>query len=366
MNSVDDTSAHLGTSDGLHGEDQSTLLIFVLDTSPSAWAGLSSQISFKEVVECMLIYINAHLSFNNLNTVAVLAAHTSGAHYLHPALNSGKSGSSSAVSSTSQSNSHSTHSSRIANGTTMYRQFREVNDTVLGQLNRLLGPNALKDENSSVSNGSSTNSGAKIGGNNYYSHSSSAISGALSLALSYISKAHEKHKSARFGARILLLSASGDISSQYIPTMNCIFAAQKMKVPIDVCKLGGDTVFLQQAADSTNGSYIKVDHPSGLMQYLLSAFMVEPAMRKHVVLPTQTDVDFKAACFVSKSVVDIGYVCSVCLCIMKDIPMLGQCPMCQTEYDNKALANLRKVPVVVVRKRAKKKKLDGTPTPTPA
>lgn len=355
MNSVDDTSARLGTNDAasaVQSEETPTLLAFILDTNPGAWTELESQqqISFKEAVECMLVYINAHLSFNNLNSVTVIAAHTTGAEYLYPKIERNEND---AV--------EGALPSHVANGATMYRQFREVSNTILQQLDKLLSHPEIK------SNGLSS---SQHNQNTTYNESSSAVSGALSLALSYINKSQEKRPSARFGARILLLNTSKDISSQYIPTMNCIFAAQKMKVPIDVCKLGGDTVFLQQAADSTNGTYIRIadnsgdddkssqSHPKGLMQYLLSAFMVEPCMRSHVVLATQTDIDFKAACFVTKSVLDVGYVCSVCLCIMKDIPARGECPMCQTVYEEHRLTALSKVPVVVVRKKAKKKKVD--------
>lgn len=70
--------------------------------------------------------------------------------------------------------------------------------------------------------------------------------------------------------------------------MNSIFSAQKLvrrlaldrirlltahvwqKVTIDVCKLfGADSVFLQQAAHLTGGSYIQVERPDSLLQYLM-------------------------------------------------------------------------------------------------
>lgn len=31
------------------------------------------------------------------------------------------------------------------------------------------------------------------------------------------------------------------------------------------------------------------------------------------MLPTQVNVDFRAACFCHKKVVDVGFVCSICL-----------------------------------------------------
>lgn len=44
-----------------------------------------------------------------------------------------------------------------------------------------------------------------------------------------------------------------------------------------------------------------------------SAFIADPSTRRHLIPPTQTNVDFRAACFCHKRVVDIGFVCSICL-----------------------------------------------------
>jgi len=115
------------------------------------------------------------------------------------------------------------------------------------------------------------------------------MSGALSLALSYIHRsttdlspttgATTTASAPRAGdvgsagpsmtARILVVSVSGDLANQYVAVMNNIFAAQRLRVPIDICKIAGDTVFLQQASDSTGGIYMQLQHPRSLLQYLL-------------------------------------------------------------------------------------------------
>ena len=87
--------------------------------------------------------------------------------------------------------------------------------------------------------------------------------------------------------RILILTVSPDASNSYIPVMNSIFSAQKLvstththpspqprlstqKITIDVCKIfGPDSVFLQQAAYLTGGSYIYLEHREALLQYLI-------------------------------------------------------------------------------------------------
>lgn len=111
---------------------------------------------------------------------------------------------------------------------------------------------------------------------------------------------------------------------------------------IDVCKLyGPDTVFLQQAAHLTGGSYLYLEHKEALLQYLIVShceththiirmvfifyvmllystttqmtFLPPPRLRQFLATPTQDKVDFRAACFCHKNIVDIGFVCSVCL-----------------------------------------------------
>ena len=43
------------------------------------------------------------------------------------------------------------------------------------------------------------------------------------------------------------------------------------------------------------------------------AFLPGPFARKYLTAPTQEQVDLRAACFCHRRIVDIGYVCSVCL-----------------------------------------------------
>lgn len=41
--------------------------------------------------------------------------------------------------------------------------------------------------------------------------------------------------------------------------------------------------------------------------------MPDSVTRRHLIPPSQINVDFRAACFCHKRVVDIGFVCSICL-----------------------------------------------------
>jgi hypothetical protein len=46
---------------------------------------------------------------------------------------------------------------------------------------------------------------------------------------------------------------------------------------------------------------------------LQMAFLPDRYARNYLNLPSQDQVDFRAACFCHKKIVDIGFVCSVCL-----------------------------------------------------
>jgi transcription initiation factor TFIIH subunit 3 len=130
-------------------------------------------------------------------------------------------------------------------------------------------------------------------------------------------------------ARILLLHSSPDDPAQYISTMNAIFCAQKLSVPIDACVLRADDVAcLQQAASITGGVYLRpplntLQH--ALIQALLLHFLPDAATRALLNMPQQTVVDMRASCVCHGNMLDIGFVCSVCLSIF-----CARSPICAT------------------------------------
>ncbi len=202
----------------------------------------------------------------------------------------------------------------ISNNANKYRPFALIEEDVLTSLRELISTTTELDVASS---------------------SSTQMAGALTFALSYSNKATAIYSDAGPSAntkrtsdtidasaqdapsglqsRIFVLSVSGDLAHQYIPIMNTTFAAQRLRIPIDILKLAGDTVFLQQASDATKGIYMQPRNPQGLLQYLMMAFLPDQKARAHLVAPTQEVVDFRAACFCHRDVVDVGFVCSICL-----------------------------------------------------
>lgn len=175
-------------------------------------------------------------------------------------------------------------------------------------------------------------------------------------------------------SRILVVSVSSatNAAHQYIPIMNTIFACQRLHIPIDIAKLAGDPVFLQQASDATRGVYIQLVSPQGFLQYLMLAFLPDQQARRHLRSPTLVDVDFRAACFCHRKVVDVGFVCSICLSIFCQPPANHSgssggtaCLTCGSEL---SLADYGSKPVVLSRRKKRKKvangKASGTPGPS--
>ncbi|EME78718.1 uncharacterized protein MYCFIDRAFT_124295, partial [Pseudocercospora fijiensis CIRAD86] len=311
------------------------LLTVILDTNPHAWALLEHSLSLSQLVVNLLVFVNAHIAINPANRVAVVASHSECAEWLYPTP-------ARAQSHAANGNGNGTHV-EMADGdpaprggpvqapddANKYRPFAHIEHAITTNLRRLM---------------SSTSAEA------LQSTPATMMAGALTRALAYISKQSQTLPSGAASSqqfnysdpnsvaggneassgtsqgnnmlgltsRILILSVSGDLADQYIPIMNSIFACQRLSIPIDILKLAGDTVFLQQAADATGGIYMALDHRTraGFLQYLMFAYLPDEAARKHLIVPGEGEgVDFRAACFCHRRVVDIGFVCSICLSI---------------------------------------------------
>ncbi|KAE8149138.1 TFIIH subunit Tfb4/p34 [Aspergillus avenaceus] len=363
MNAVDATE-HYETS---ARDPAPSLLTVILDTNPHAWALLENSLPLSKAIANILVFLNAHLACNYANEVAVVASHNQKAAWLYPRVRQN-------TASDTDGDAAMNGSSAEPGQVNKYRPFRIVEEQVTQNLRELM----------------ESTSGADIQGTN-----STMMAGALTLALSHINRssiawaeAHGADMAAAGGdvpptggstgtdtmgeglqSRILIVSVSGatDSAHQYIPIMNAIFACQRLHIPIDVCKLSGDAVFLQQASDATKGVYMSLAEPQGLLQYLMMAFLPDQRSRRHLILPTRVDVDFRAACFCHRRVVDIGFVCSICLSIFCEPPENGDCLTCGTHLE---MGDYGAKPAVVARKKKKKKRVNGqsntaTPTPTP-
>jgi transcription initiation factor TFIIH subunit 3 len=302
-------------------EDKPSLLVVILDTNPYAWQELKDKLPLQVAMSHILLFLNSHLAFSHANAVAVIASHTKEAVFLYPNANK------------ADDDNEEQQPSDPYRDANKYRLFGKIENEVQESLWRLLANTSaetLNGTNETMMAGALSIALAYI---NRVCHAGNIDSGATVLRPGETSRAD----TASMTARILVVSVSGDLANQYVSVMNSIFAAQRQRVPIDICKISGDTVFLQQASDSTNGIYVHVQHPVSLLQYLLvcilpfhthlmrekiyfayflykkSSFISDPSTRRHLIPPSQINVDFRAACFCHKKVVDVGFVCSICL-----------------------------------------------------
>jgi len=125
----------------------------------------------------------------------------------------------------------------------------------------------------------------------------------MSLALCYINRIQKNcNKQAdTITYRVLIIKASEDSSNQYMNSMNNILSAEKLNVIIDSCTLREDSSLLQQASN--------------------------------LVYPPKSQVDYRAACFCHRKLIDVGYVCSVCLSVFCSFtPICSTCD-CNFQFD---------------------------------
>lgn len=391
------------------------MLAIILDTNPAAWSLLSTSISLSKAVANLLIFINAHLACNYTNKVAVIASHCDAAKWLYPTpveqhdlrIKSAKRGLDDNAATSLDQQSEPTKRLKIngpkdetANGVKLklnvkrpspgsdsdkYRPFRLVEEEVLRNLSALLSatdPTTISSTSSTMVAGALTYALSYINRQNvaFAESSGRSANSADHAPPNASSRAADASSKNVLHSRILLISVSPshDLAHQYIPIMNSIFACQRLSIPIDICQIPtpnaplNSTVFLQQASDATKGIYIPLSNATaaGLLQYLMMAFLSTQSSRLHLVLPTRIDVDFRAACFCHRRVVDIGFVCSICLSIFCSVPEDGDCLTCGTHLE---LGDYGGRPVVVARQKKRRRNrtaLDGsrvsTPTPGPS
>ncbi|PSN73186.1 RNA polymerase II transcription factor-like protein B subunit 4 [Corynespora cassiicola Philippines] len=368
MNAIDATDRHIKTDDS----PPPSLLAVVLDTNPHAWAELASTLPLRAALANILVFINAHLASGNGNEAVVIASHSHKSTFLYPTPTPpnplprpGATNGDVEMNGVLKNGGSNGTTSAFVENPNKYRPFSVVESSIMQNLEKLLGETTEK---------------------HLAATPTTLIGGALSLALSYIAKATIRHSPVDSSAdnplaaladsegsdlqrvpltsRILIVSVSGDLANQYISVMNSIFAAQRNRIPIDILKLAGDTVLLQQASDATGGVYMKPDRPEGLLQYLMMAFLPDATARRSLVMPSAAGVDFRAACFCHRRVVDIGYVCSVCLSIFCSANLPDNlCLTCGSYLSLRSATT--KTPALIPKKKKKKKRAGGADSATP-
>lgn len=386
MNAVD-ASVHVEVETA---EETPALCTVILDTNPRAWAAIGDTLPLSKAIANILVFLNANLAFSNANQVAVIAAHTNRAVWLYPTQPEPPSRARHAAVDGDVAMQDAYGASHATTSANKYPQFAQIESAVLASLKRLIETTTEADLDSTTTQ----------------------LSGALTLALSYINKTSQAYSATKadttkahaacppgLSASILVVSVSDAEPVQYIPTMNAVFAAAHASIPIDVLSLSPVSIakstdagapapppdapadtesqpatnsFLQQASHITNGVYLQPAHPHGLLSYLFFAYaFADNGARAALVPPTHHTVDFRAACFCHGRVIDTGFVCSVCLSIFCSVPEGADCLTCGTHL---ALGSYGAKPAVVPRRKKKRKRVlpngsvreeTGTPGGTP-
>lgn len=273
-------------SNDFSSTDEISLLIIILDTNPGQIILRDNPHTLTQCVDSVIAFANSHLMQKSQNKLAVMACHSKSSEFVFPS-------------------SDKPLDVRQIDG--QYEIFTLVEKTIKANLTKI------------------------IAGESAVLCNESLLAGAISMALCYIHRIQKtKPVGCKLNSRILVVTGSGDSAFQYMSYMNVFFTAQKQNVVIDVCALDQHLSLLQQGCDITNGLYLKIPQLQGLLQYLLWVFLPEPPIRLKLVLPPPVKVDYRAACFCHREMVDVGYVCSVCLSIFCKFSPI--CTTCHTVF----------------------------------
>ncbi|XP_026198194.1 general transcription factor IIH subunit 3 [Anabas testudineus] len=278
-------------------EDEINLLVIVVDVNP-IWWGLQAQrepeFTLSKCLDALMVMGNSHVAMARTNKLAVIASHCQDSHFLYP--------------SKSCRSGDSCGDDAASSGDGKYELLSVGNNIIAEEIRNIMSKTEV-----------SANS------------TDTLLAGSLAKALCYI---HRVSKELEVGqeikSRILVIKAAEDCARQYMNFMNVIFAAQKQNILIDACVLDSDSGLLQQACDITGGLYVKIPQKLSLAQYLLWVFLPDCEQRSQLVLPPPAHVDYRAACFCHRNLIEIGYVCSVCLSIFCNFSPI--CTTCETAF----------------------------------
>ncbi|XP_043548587.1 general transcription factor IIH subunit 3 isoform X3 [Chiloscyllium plagiosum] len=265
-----------------------SLLVIVVDVNPIWWGQQilkESQFTLSKCMDAVMVMGNSHLAMSRKHRLAIIASHSQESRFLYP----GKQWKMGNFAESGDIGSTESNCSGSKDG--KYELLAIGNDIITEEIKDLMSKTEVRAQLTET-----------------------LLAGSLAKALCYIHKVNkELEVGQELNSRILVIKAAEDSASQYMNFMNVIFAAQKQNILIDACVLDSESGLLQQASDITGGLYLKIPQMLSLSQYLLWVFLPDPEQRSQLVLPPPVHVDYRAACFCHRNLIEIGYVCSVCL-----------------------------------------------------
>jgi transcription initiation factor TFIIH subunit 3 len=288
------------------------LLGIMLDASTAGWSNRVDRLTLDSTLRAVMALIRAHFALSPTNELAFIVTTDAGAHVLFAP----------ALSPTASASSSSSASSTVA------VPLHEVEATINDGLRQLAHVDRV-DSSDKLGTFAASLSQMLCIVNRFLRVGMSSSASVVAPVGDSSAAAAAAHGDRRRCARVLALQCAGDDATQYISTMNGIFCAQKLDVPIDACVLRTDDVsFLQQAASITGGVYVRpplAGLERSLVQTLLLHFLPDNHARALLNMPQQSLVDMRASCVCHGTMLDIGFVCSVCLSIF-----CARSPICDT------------------------------------
>ncbi|XP_014373629.1 general transcription factor IIH subunit 3 isoform X2 [Alligator sinensis] len=221
---------------------------------------------------------NSHLFMNRNNRLAVIASHTQESRFLYP-------GKRWAFADLFGDGGSCVESNCAGSKDGKYELLTAINETIAEEIKELMTKTDVKGQQTET-----------------------LLAGSIAKALCYIHRLTKEVKANQeIKSRILVIKAAEDSALQYMNFMNVIFAAQKQNILIDACVLENDSGLLQQWV-----------------------FLPDQEQRSQLILPPPIHVDYRAACFCHRNLIEIGYVCSVCLSIFCNFSPI--CSTCETAF----------------------------------
>ncbi|XP_028680490.1 general transcription factor IIH subunit 3 [Erpetoichthys calabaricus] len=279
-------------------DDELSLLLIVVDVNPLWWgrkAQEEPEFSLSKCIDAIMVLGNSHLVMSRNNRLAVIASHCQESHFLYPSKHW-------------KGGDFASDENGAGSRDGKFELLTVANDLIVQEVKHLIARTQVRGQQTDT-----------------------LLAGSLAKALCYIHRVTKQLEAGQeMKSRILVIKAAEDCASQYMNFMNVIFAAQKQGVLIDACVLDADSGLLQQACDITGGLYLKIPQTKSLGQYLLWVFLPDPDQRSQLVLPPPVHVDYRAACFCHRNLIEIGYVCSVCLSIFCNFSPI--CTTCETAF----------------------------------
>jgi transcription initiation factor TFIIH subunit 3 len=396
-------------------EETPSLCTIIVDTNPRAWAAVKDDLPISKALANILVFANAHLACSSTNQVAIIASHTNRAVWLYPpppkpnprpkskhrpkppGATKTEAGEDVDMTDAFYDGPRDSRPKKRLAAANKYPQFAQIESSILASLRELMSSTTESD----LATTTTQISGALTLALSHINKTSillSATDAAQASAMTSkngggaASTNHAALANPQAGiltglhARIVIVSVSESSPAQYIPTMNAVFAASHAGIPIDILSLHGSATFLQQASYITRGTFLEAKNPQGLLTYLLFGFASSIASTATVmatktntagqvggadrggsddgggggaglnqlISPSTASVDFRAACFCHRRVIDSGFVCSICLSIFCEVPPGAECLTCGNRL---ALGSYGAKPAVVPRRRKKKRKL---------